>query len=1124
MRVRLKTDELGDILARSKRSQNAWALRIGISRGHWSDLVNGKHPYPSPKTRELMLDALGAEFDAIFEVESAAPDSGVVGSSLDERYVVDRVVGEGAMGTVYLARDLRFGRRVAIKMVSREAIAGLSERFIAETRNTGRLQHPNVLPLLDAGTIEDQPYYVTPFIEDGSLRERLDQGPLPLREALGVLRDMAAAIDYAHGEEILHCDIKPENVLLAGEHAYVADFGLSRAIHIEAVREWDRPPEVDIAAGTPAYVSPEQARAELSLDARSDVYSLACVAFEMLTGRTPFSGGSTTEVVKRRFDSVPPDLRRLAPGIPEAIASVVAAGMALDPADRPRSASEFMRRLELATTTAPSSDSSASASQQAFQAITTWALARASNPRPNIMRNLIEDLRFSVRSLMRRPLFAIVAIVTLALGIGANTAIFSVVNAVVLRPLPYPEPEQLVRISSQYEGRTCCPISTPNFLDLREQTTQLQSMVAYSSGMAAVSGSGEPVRLRTMRVNAGYFEMLGAEPQLGRFIGTTEDTFGSELVAVISDQLWRDRYEGRSDVIGETIRMDSRVRTIIGVAPQEFREGSSTSIYIPFAWDPENLPSRNQNANLTLARLATGASVESALAELRTLYGEIVNLYPDQIANKGIDVEPYSDFIVGDRQRRPLYMLWGAVGMVLLVACANVVNLMLARAEARHRELAVRSALGATRARILWHFLAESLMVSLVGAAVGIACAYGSLQFLLSNFGGAIPRSGAIGIDSDVLLFSLAIAVGTGFLVGLVPVIWQRSGDASAALGESTRGQTGNKRRLREVLVALQVAVALILVIGAGLMLKSFWRLSQVDVGVDPERLGTVRISLPISDYPEASDRIDFFNALRDRVAELPSVESVGLASAVPFTNTFSNFSAMWPVGNPDRKATFVESRTIDPHYFETLGLSVRLGRNFSTLDQPDTAAGIIVNAEFARQLFEDENPIGRAITAGPGSEWEILGLAEDVREHGPDRRVPPTAYFSHSQTGRTSLALTIRSDGDPLDVMPDIRGMVRELDADLPVFGINRFDRLIANGFGSRRFTMSLLGTFAAIAMTLGAIGIYGMMAYSVECRTREIGLRQALGASPGSVLRMVVGQGTATALVGVALGVVGA
>jgi len=1129
MRVRLNKQSLTELLARSARSQNAWAIRVGVSRGHWSDLVNGKHPYPSPKTREQMLDALGVPFEDLFEIESPNSEADTaLKTSLAQRYIIDREIGAGAMGVVYLARDIQFGRQVAIKMVFAEAVGGLDEHFVTEVRNTAQLQHPNILPLFDAGEIDGRPYYVTPYVAQGSLRDLIEhRGALNVEEALPIVRNIVAALDYAHGKDVLHCDVKPENILLTGDHAYVADFGLSRAVHMVAVREWDRPPEVDIGAGTPAYVSPERARAELHLDPRSDVYSLACVVFEMLSGQTPFRGGSTTEIVKRRFDSVPPDLRLVAPRLPAALASVLAAAMSPDREHRPAAAGQFLRRLELAATTAavPVSGDTSTAAHTALTAITSWALTRRSTPRASLMQNLFDDLRYSMRSLRRKPLFAVVAIITLALGIGANAAIFSVVNGVLLRPLPYPEPERLIRIYSQFEGRTCCPISTPNFLDLRSQVSQLEDMVSYGGGMFAISGDGDPVRMRGLYVTHGYFEMLGAEPQVGRLIGQVDDQFGGESVVVISDRLWQDRYGASEDVVGQSINIDSVPHTVIGVAPQEFREGQSTQLYVPFAWDPNDLPSRNSNSNSTLARLAPGATVESALAELSTLYAAIVKLYPDVISNDGIGVRRLSEATVGDRDRGPLLMLWGAVGMVLLVACANVVNLMLARAESRHRELAVRSALGATRGQIVRHFLTESLAVSLIGGLVGVLSAYGGLRLLLGSYSDAIPRSGGISVDTSVLLFSLLVSIVTGVAVGLLPALWHRSGDLAAELSESSRGQVGGQRRLREALVVLEVAMALILVIGAGLMLKSFWRLSQVDVGVDPTSIVSARVSLPAARYPEPVDRLGFYDALADRLRALPSVEEVGLASHVPFDGSHSNFSRVWPVTNPDVGATFVEARVVDSRFFATLGLDIQAGRSFEPTDITDAPTVVLVNGELVRQLFAGGTPLGEFITGSVGSDgWQIVGVVEDVLEHGPTSEIPPTVYFANSQAARSSMALTLRTAGDPLNVVPELRRIVTEIDSDLPVHGVNRLDQLISGGLGGRRFTMSLLAVFAGVALTLGAVGIYGMMAYNVECRTREIGLRQALGASPGSVLAMVISQGTRTTLIGVTLGVVGA
>ncbi len=458
---------------------------------------------------------------------------------------------------------------------------------------------------------------------------------------------------------------------------------------------------------------------------------------------------------------------------------------------------------------------------------------------------LLEDLRLSVRSLWRKPLFAIVAIFTLALGIGANTAMFSVIHAVLLSPLPYAEPERLVRVYSAFEGRLCCTISAPNFEDMRGQVRQFEDLAAYFSDAFSITGGDEAIRLSGYQVSSRLFETLGASPQIGRFITEQDSRFGSEPVVVLSDRLWRDRFAADPEVIGESLIVDSRPHAVIGVAPPGFRVTGRPQLFVPFAWDPENMPGRDSNFLTVIGRLAPDVTTDAAMAELDAIYADLVAEYPESITNKGAAERPLSEWLIGASRRRPLLVLWGAVAMVLLVACANVVNLVLARAESRQRELAVRAALGAGRGRLLRHFLTESMLVSLAGAAVGIVGAYGGLRLLLATFGGAVPRSDDVGINLQVLLFAIAVCLLTGIVVGLVPALQTRSGRLEAALRASGRGSAGGQSRLRRGLVVVEIGAALILVVGAGLMLKSFWRLNQVDVGVDVGKILTLRVSVP---------------------------------------------------------------------------------------------------------------------------------------------------------------------------------------------------------------------------------------------------------------------------------------
>ena len=420
----------------------------------------------------------------------------------------------------------------------------------------------------------------------------------------------------------------------------------------------------------------------------------------------------------------------------------------------------------------------------------------------------------------------------------------------------------------------------------------------------------------------GFFELLGARPQVGRFIREEEDRLGAEPVVVLSDRLWRDRFEADPQVVGTSIVIESVPHTVIGVAPQKFKVTGNPRLFKPFAWDRASMPSRNSNFLVVIGRLVPETTLEVAMSELSSIYDSLVEQYPT-ITNRGVAGRAMSEWLLGANQRRSLAVLWGAVAMVLLVACANVVNLMLARAEARQRELALRAALGAGRVRFVRHFLTESLLVSLIGAGLGVAGAYAGLRLLVAAYGGALPRGDEVGINSGVLLFTLAVCMVTGAVVGLVPALQTNLSRLSSVIQEGGRGSVGGENRLRQVLVVLEVAAALVLVVGAGLMLKSFWRLNQVDVGVDAQRILALKVSLPPARYGAQDEIVRFYEGFRDELKRLPSVEDAGIVTAVPFSGTENNFSGIMPVGEPETRATFVEARGASPDFFTSVGLTL---------------------------------------------------------------------------------------------------------------------------------------------------------------------------------------------------------
>ena len=548
MRVRLKLDRLHDLMARSNLSQNHWAIKIGMSRGHWSEIVNGKHVHPSPKTRERMMEVFGASFDDLFEIEpdAASRSDPSFQSAISDRYLIDEEVGQGGMGTVYLARDVKLGRQVAIKVLSPEAVSGIGvQQFLKEARYTARLQHQNILGLHDAGESAGHPYYVMPFIRGGSLRDLLERrGRLSLDEAMRIARGVAQALHYAHENHVLHCDIKPENILLGDNHVYVADFGIARAIHAE-VLEWGRRVGIDSSAGTPAYVSPEQASGERNLDARADVYSFACVVFEMLAGRVPFKGRNTMETVTRRFTTEVPNLVDFASDIPYGVAACVERGMSLVPERRTASAHEFLMGLEQGAAGATGVVRVVRRAAYVAGTVSRFVGGHRAGRSRRIMRGgfvegLLQDVRQAFRTLRRAPAFALMAILTLALGIGANTAISTVVNAVLLQPLPYERPEELVMIWELDNGGTMpfgdgeMTVSPANYIAWRERTNSFSDIAAFNVWDPALSGEGLARRVAGSVVTPNLFGMLEVVPALGTTFNPDHALPGNERVVVLS--------------------------------------------------------------------------------------------------------------------------------------------------------------------------------------------------------------------------------------------------------------------------------------------------------------------------------------------------------------------------------------------------------------------------------------------------------------------------------------------------------------------------------------------------------------------------------------------------------------
>ena len=759
------------------------------------------------------------------------------------------------------------------------------------------------------------------------------------------------------------------------------------------------------------------------------------------------------------------------------------------------------------------------------------------------MTGLLQDVRYGLRQLRKSPGFAAVAVITLALGIGANTAIFSVVNAALVRPLGFKEADRLVRIwhvppAKSFPGMTTFSVSAANYLDWEGQNHVFDRTAIYDYRGFTLTGGDKPEQVDAVGVSSGFFATLGVPPMLGRVFSPEEDQPGRSHVVVLSHRLWQERFGANPDIVGHNINLDGQGYLVAGVMPASFRFPDFAQVWTPMAWTDKERAVRGEHHYGVIARLKPGVELTQAQAEMNTISSRLEQLYPEDDRGWGAVVVRLHEDLVSD-VRPALLVLLGAVTFVLLIACVNVANLTLAKTFSRQKEIAIRTALGASSARVLRQVLTETVLLALVGGALGLICAHFGVRLILAFLADKLPRSIEVELDSQVLAFAAVISVATGILAGVLPALRLTRSNTNEALkqglGRTDADSSGHGTR--RTLVVLEVALSLVLLIGAGLMIRSFRRLLAVSPGFDPHHVLTMTAAVSRAKFPSPAQQVSFFERALERVRALPGVESAGVTDDLPLSEEGSH----QPIAIEGRPVVpmaeqpEVDVRLISPGYMNTLRIPILRGRDFGATDVAGRPAAVLISESMARQFWPGEDPLGKRLTLNffPDTSREVVGVVGDIKLDSLDQTRPgPTLYFPLDQLSVPALGgwnsfplrFAVRSTGDATGVVSAVSNAVHEVDPEIPVRDILPMDELVTNSVSSERFNMLLLGSFASLALLLAAVGIYSVLSYSVKRSTREIGIRLALGARLGDVLRMVVLEGMKPTLLGVAIGTAGA
>ena len=756
------------------------------------------------------------------------------------------------------------------------------------------------------------------------------------------------------------------------------------------------------------------------------------------------------------------------------------------------------------------------------------------------MDTFFRDLRYASRLLLKSPGFTAVAVLSIALGIGANTTVFSVINAVLLKSLPYKDPESLVLLWGNNESEERLKghnqVSATDAADYRSQSSVFEEVATFGGWYPIMSGDTEAERIPAIQVGDGFFKVMKGTPILGRVFTPEEQEEGKDFVIVLSHALWQRRFAGDPNIVGKSILLNGRPYNVVGVMGPDFRPLPSALVapegqfYRPVAEKYDNTD-RDARHLRAIGRLKPGTTIAQAQSDVNVIAQRIEQEHPQTNRNQGIHIVSITDELVGEI-RPTLWMIFGAVVLVLLVGCANVANLLLARSSIRHKEITIRSAIGAARGQLVRQLLTESLLLSFVGGLLGLGIAFWGTS-LVSSVGSQInPMLHQIQLDSRVLLFTLGISVVTGLIFGLAPALQVSKPNLTESLKEGGRGSGagGTRNRLRSALVVAEIAMTMVLLVCAGLLIRTVMRLRGVDTGFNPQNILAMNIGLPSIKYPKPENQVAFFKQVTDRIASLPGVKAAGITSVLPLSDNFDGRGlVVEDQPRPRGEEITVDLYVTTPGYLQAMNISMSNGRVLADQDTAESAKVALINETMANQLWSNQNPLGKRIRftgspTDPGPWRTVVGVVGDVSQYGLDKKPPMQIYLPHSQYPTSFNTIVVKTESDPIAMTNAVRREILAVDKDQAVFNVTTLEQLLGESISKRKFFMLLLMIFAALALTLAAIGIYGVMSYVASQRTHEIGIRMALGAQGKDVLRLIIGNGMSLALIGVALGLVGA